>query len=55
MRFSIIMPTYNDAETIIDSIESLVNQTYLNWELLISNDGSTDNTRSLLKEFINKN
>jgi glycosyltransferase involved in cell wall biosynthesis len=47
--FSIIMPTYNRAFCIENAINSLLNQTYTNWELVIIDDGSTDNTRNLIK------
>jgi len=42
---SVVMPAYNAAETIQDSIESVVKQTYDNWELIIVNDHSTDETQ----------
>ena len=51
---SIIMPTYNRANTVIPAISSIMAQTYSNWELIIADDGSTDNTRSIVKEFISK-
>lgn len=41
---SIVMPAYNVEEYICKSIESVVSQTYDNWELIIINDGSTDDT-----------
>ena len=40
---SIIMPSWNTAKYIGESIESVINQTYTNWELLIVDDCSTDN------------
>jgi len=48
---SIIMPTYNRAEWLRRSIKSVLNQTYENWELLISDDGSTDDTKEVVKSF----
>jgi glycosyltransferase involved in cell wall biosynthesis len=45
---SIIMPTYNRAEYILEAIESIRNQTYRNWELVIVDDGSDDNTEALI-------
>jgi glycosyltransferase involved in cell wall biosynthesis len=45
---SIIMPTYNRADYIIESVNSIQNQTYQNWELIIVDDGSTDNTEELI-------
>lgn len=50
INFSIIMPTYNREFCITRAIESLINQTYKNFELIIIDDGSTDNTEILLKE-----
>lgn len=50
MKISLIMPTYNDADTIIESIESVINQTYKNWELIIINDGSNDDTENIIKK-----
>lgn len=47
---SIIMPSYNTAECIMDSITSVCNQTYENWELLIVDDCSTDNTKEIVAE-----
>lgn len=55
MKFSIITPTYNDASTIKETISSVLNQTYTNWELIISNDGSTDNTEKIVQDIIKKN
>lgn len=50
IKFSVIMPTYNRAFCIKRAIDSLINQTYQNYELIIVDDGSTDNTEALLKE-----
>ncbi len=46
---SIIMPAYNALPTIDASIQSILNQTYPNWELIITDDGSQDGTRSYLE------
>lgn len=47
---SIVMPTYNSEEYVSKSIESVLNQTYANFELLIVDDCSTDSTFSTLKK-----
>ena len=49
--FSIIVPTYNRAHMISTAIESVLAQTYKNWELIIVNDGSGDNTEEVVKNY----
>ncbi|VDY99309.1 glycosyltransferase family 2 protein [Escherichia coli] len=49
---SIIMPSYNSEFTIKESIKSVIEQTYSNWELLITDDCSTDRTCQIVKEFV---
>ena len=49
---SIVMPAYNDGIYINESIKSVQAQTYTNWELLIVNDCSTDDTEDKIKEFL---
>ncbi|MBQ3054381.1 MAG: glycosyltransferase family 2 protein [Clostridia bacterium] len=49
---SIIMPSYNTAKFIGETIKSVINQTYTNWELIISDDCSDDNTDSRVEEFL---
>lgn len=49
---SIVMPAYNVASTIAESISSVLGQTYDNWELIVVNDGSTDETSSVLSSFL---
>ncbi len=48
---SIVMPAYNSGEYIAESIQSVFSQTYQNWELLVVDDGSTDNTADIVKDF----
>ncbi|HFT5752418.1 TPA: glycosyltransferase family 2 protein, partial [Escherichia coli] len=49
---SIIMPSFNSGKTIAESIESVISQTYENWELLITDDCSSDDTISIINTFI---
>ncbi len=51
---SIILPTYNREKYLNRSVDSVLNQTYKNWELLIIDDGSSDETLSLVKNYLNK-
>ena len=51
---SIVVPTYNDAEYLRESLDDIVNQTYDKIEVILVNDGSTDNTEQILKEYCNK-
>ncbi|MEG0301649.1 glycosyltransferase family 2 protein [Cetobacterium sp.] len=54
MKISIIMPTYNDKDSIIETFDSVINQTYKNWELIIVDDGSTDKTEEVIKNYVEK-
>ncbi len=49
------MPSYNAARFISESIDSVLSQTYSNWELLITDDCSKDNTLSIVREYEQKN
>ena len=51
---SIIMPSWNTAKWIAESIESVINQTYQKWELIIVDDCSTDNTDNVVASFDDK-
>ncbi len=53
-KISIIIPTYNRANLIKNTIMGVINQTYTDWELLVVDDGSTDNTREIVEELIEK-
>ncbi|MDG1689561.1 MAG: glycosyltransferase family A protein [Flavobacteriales bacterium] len=54
VKFSIILPTFNRGYMIHHAIESVLNQTYKDWELIIVDDGSTDDTKDVIAEFIEK-
>jgi len=48
---TVLMPAYNSAKYIAESIESVINQSYKNFELLIINDGSTDETQKIIDKY----
>lgn len=51
---NILMATYNGEKYVSEQIESLINQSFTNWSLLIRDDGSTDNTMEILDEYEKK-
>tara|TARA_R110001592_G_scaffold85353_1_gene252175 strand:+ start:16614 stop:17375 length:762 start_codon:yes stop_codon:yes gene_type:complete len=54
VEVSIIMPTYNVGHVVSQTIESVLNQTYSNWELVIVDDCSNDNTLDIVKKYASK-
>ncbi len=53
-KISVILPVYNSQEFISQSINSVLNQTYKNFELIIIDDGSTDNSKEICKKLSKK-
>lgn len=53
-KISIIMGVYNCEESLKDSVESIINQTYSNWEFIICDDGSKDNSWGIIKDYKEK-
>lgn len=53
-KISIVMGIYNCEKYLRESIESIIAQTYRNWELIMCDDGSHDNTYKIASEFLNK-
>ena len=51
---SVIIPTYNDARYLKSTLDDVLNQTYENYEVIIVNDGSTDNTDDIVREYVKK-
>lgn len=49
--FSIIIPVYNGEKTIMKTINSILEQSYNHWELIVVDDGSKDNTLAVVKQF----
>lgn len=51
---SVIIPFYNAETYLEETIKSVVNQSYANWELILADDGSSDGSTSIAKEYANK-
>src|SRR5690606_9522032 len=51
---SIITPTFNRANLIGETLDSVLAQTYQNWECIVVNDGSADNTNEVMSEYLAK-
>lgn len=52
VKVSIIIPCYNQAAFLKDAVDSVLAQTYTNWECIIINDGSTDDSENVAKQLI---
>lgn len=52
--FSVIIPAFNAERTIIECVESVLTQSFIDFEIIIINDGSTDGTKSVLQKFCKK-
>lgn len=52
---SIIIPAYNTGKYLLQAVDSAINQTYKNKEIIVIDDGSTDNTKELLNSYIKEN
>ncbi len=50
-KISVIMPAYNAARFVKSTLDTLVGQTYRDWEVIIIDGGSTDNTLALIEEY----
>ena len=53
-KISIIVPCYNQVQYLDECLQSVLDQTYTNWECLIIDDGSPDNTEDLAKIWVEK-
>lgn len=52
VKISVLIPAYNSAKTIVEALESIKNQTYQNWEIILINDGSQDKTEKILRRYL---
>lgn len=54
MKFSIIVPVYNVEKYIKDCLDSILNQSYDNFEVIVVNDGSTDKSKEIIEQYKDK-
>lgn len=54
-RVSVIIPVYNKEKFIAESLESISRQSFKDWECLLIDDGSTDNSIEIIRDFVKKN
>ena len=50
-KIDIIIPMYNAEKTIVATLQSVINQSYHNWRIIVIDDGSTDNSSSIVKKY----
>ena len=54
MKVSVIIPAYNAEKYLVETLESVVNQTLDEYEIIVINDGSKDNTLNILRDYEKK-
>ena len=55
MLISIVIPTFNRAKELNRAIDSVIKQTYTNWEIIVIDNHSADNTDEIIKSYSNSN
>ena len=50
ISISVLMPVYNSEKFLEETVQTVINQSYTNWELILVDDGSTDNSKKLCDE-----
>lgn len=53
-RFSIIVPAYNASTTLRETLDAMLQQTFVDWECVVVNDGSTDDTAEIVRSYVER-
>ena len=54
VKFSVVIPIFNSEEYLKECLDSVINQTFKDFEIICVNDGSTDDSEAILKDYANK-
>lgn len=55
ISISVLMPVYNSEKFLLETVQAVINQSYTDWELILVDDGSTDNSKEICTKFMNDN
>lgn len=53
ISISVLMPVYNSEKFLLETVQTVINQSYINWELILVDDGSTDNSKEICTKLMN--
>ena len=53
ISISVLMPVYNSEKFLLETVQAVINQSYINWELILVDDGSTDNSKEICTKLMN--
>ena len=52
ISISVLMPVYNSEKFLLETVQAVINQSYTDWELILVDDGSTDNSLSICESYM---
>lgn len=53
ISISVLMPVYNSEKFLLETVQAVINQSYTDWELILVDDGSTDNSKEICTKLMN--
>ena len=53
ISISVLMPVYNSEKFLLETVQAVINQSYIDWELILVDDGSTDNSKEICTKLMN--